>query len=206
MKIGYARVSSTSQDLELQQNELLKAGCKKIFSELVSAKNNDRIELNRMLNELRENDVVVVYKIDIIARSLKGLIEIAEILKSKKVELVSLDSLDKVDTTSPMGNAFFQMTGVFAELERRMINERTRAGIEEAKKNGIKFGRPKVISKKTLQVKDSVIELLETGKMSSKKIASLLNNGICQPTILKIAAQNNLMWMGKHLGWQKRPT
>ena len=141
MKIGYARASSNNQDLELQKQELLKAGCKKIFSESVSGKDNNRIQLKAMIESLREDDIVVVYKIDRIARSLKGLIEIIELLSSKNVDLVSLDSGDKVDTTSPMGKAFFQIAGVFAELERGMINARTKAGIEKAKRDGIKFGR-----------------------------------------------------------------
>jgi DNA invertase Pin-like site-specific DNA recombinase len=141
MKIGYARVSSSTQDLELQKEELLKAGCEKIFSESVSGKDNNRTQLIEMIASLRAKDVVVVYKIDRIARSLKGLIEIVELLKDKKVDLVSLDSGDRVDTTSPMGKAFFQIAGVFAELERSMINARTKAGIEKAKIDGVKFGR-----------------------------------------------------------------
>jgi DNA invertase Pin-like site-specific DNA recombinase len=141
MKIGYARVSSSTQDLELQKQELLKAGCEKIFSESISAKDNNRIELIKMINSLRMKDIVVVYKIDRIARSLKGLIEIVELLKDKKVDLVSLDTGDSVDTTSPMGKAFFQIAGVFAELERGMINARTKAGIVKAKSDGVKFGR-----------------------------------------------------------------
>jgi DNA invertase Pin-like site-specific DNA recombinase len=141
MKIGYARVSSSTQDLELQKEELLKVGCEKIFSESVSGKDNNRTQLIEMIGSLRAKDVVVVYKIDRIARSLKGLIEIVELLKDKKVDLVSLDSGDRVDTTSPMGKAFFQIAGVFAELERSMINARTKAGIEKAKIDGVKFGR-----------------------------------------------------------------
>ena len=137
MKIGYARVSSNNQDLELQRQELLKAGCEKIFSESVSGKDNNRTELTKLLNDLREKDIVVVYKIDRIARSLKGLIEIIELLKDKKVDLVSLDTGDRVDTTSPMGKAFFQIAGVFAELERGMINARTKAGIAKAKLDGV---------------------------------------------------------------------
>ena len=141
MKIGYARISSNTQDLELQKQELLKVGCEKIFSESASGKDNNRTELIKMINSLRVKDIVVVYKIDRIARSLKGLIEIVEVLKEKKVDLVSLDSGDRVDTTSPMGKAFFQIAGVFAELERGMINARTKAGIEKAKIDGVKFGR-----------------------------------------------------------------
>lgn len=141
MKVGYARVSSNTQDLELQKQELLKAGCEKIYSESVSAKDNNRKELIEMINSLRAEDIVLVYKIDRIARSLKGLIDIIELLKDKKVDLVSLDSGDRVDTTSPMGKAFFQIAGVFAELERGMINARTKAGIAKAKIDGVKFGR-----------------------------------------------------------------
>ena len=105
MKIGYARVSSNNQDLKLQKEELLKVGCKKIYSESVSAKDNNRTELMTMIESLRPDDIVVVYKIDRIARSLKGLIEIIELLNEKKVDLISLDSGDRVDTTSPMGKA-----------------------------------------------------------------------------------------------------
>ncbi len=141
MKIGYARVSSNKQDLELKKQELLKAGCKEIFSEAVSGKENNRSQLKAMIESLREDDIVVVYKIDRIAKFLKGLIEIIELLNSKNINFVSLDSGDKVDTTSPMGKALFQIAGVFAALERGMINARTKAGIEKDKRDGIKFGR-----------------------------------------------------------------
>ena len=165
MKIGYARVSSTNQDLELQKEELLKAGCKKIFSESVSGKDNNRTELMAMIESLREGDIVVVYKIDRIARSLKGLIEIIELLNTKKVDLISLDSGDRVDTTSPMGKAFFQIAGVFAELERSMINARTKAGIIKAKANGIKFGRTLGSKNKTTADKMEKIKIfLQAGK------------------------------------------
>lgn len=141
MKIGYARVSSTNQELESQKRMLIDAGCERTFSELLSAKDNNRIELITMIQSLRKGDVLVVCRIDRIARSLKGLIEIVELLNNKGVDLISLDSGDKVDTTSPMGKAFFQIAGVFAELERGMINSRTKAGIEKAKLKGVKFGR-----------------------------------------------------------------
>jgi DNA invertase Pin-like site-specific DNA recombinase len=165
MKIGYARVSSSSQDLELQKQELVKAGCQKIFSELISGKDNQRPQLAEMIETLRSGDAVVVYKIDRIARSLKGLIEIIELLDSKKVDLVSLDSGDKVDTRSPMGKAFFQIAGVFAELERSMINARTKAGIAKAKADGIKFGRPKGKQNyKTPSKLDKIRIFLQAGK------------------------------------------
>jgi len=165
MKIGYARVSSNSQDLDLQKQELLKAGCQKIFSESISGKDNNRVELMAMLESLRAQDIVVVYKIDRIARSLKGPIEIVEVLHTKKVDLVSLDSGDRVDTTSPMGKAFFQIAGVFAELERGMINTRTKAGREKAKMDGVKFGRTIGTKNKMTDYKTERIKIfLQAGK------------------------------------------
>ena len=175
MKIGYARVSSNNQDLELQKQALTKAGCKKIFSESVSGKNNDRIELTKMIESLREGDVVVVYKIDRIARSLKGLIEIAELLKGREVNLVSLDRGDQVDTTSPMGKAFFQISGVFAELERGMIRARTQAGIEKARREGVKFGRAIGSKNKTTQDKIEKIKIYLKAKQSYSWIVKELS-------------------------------
>jgi len=165
MKIGYARVSSITQDIELQKDVLEKAGCQKIFSESVSGKDNNRTQLKAMIELLREGDIVVVYKIDRIARSLKGLIEIVESLNEKKVHLVSLDSGDRVDTTSPMGRAFFQIAGVFAELERSMIESRTKAGIEKARLDGVKFGRPVgKINKNSIYKAERIKIFLKAGK------------------------------------------
>jgi DNA invertase Pin-like site-specific DNA recombinase len=186
MKIGYARVSSTGQDLDLQNQVLKNAGCSKIFSESVSGKDNNRSQLIAMLNELRSSDIIIVYKIDRIARSLKGLIEIIELLNEKEVDLVSLDAGDKVDTTTPMGKAFFQIAGVFAELERGMINARTKAGIQKAKAEGVKFGRIPGSKNKTTPAKVEKIKIfLQAGKtyewiakelsVSKKTIAEIKN-------------------------------
>lgn len=175
MKIGYARVSSSSQDLELQKQALSAAGCQKIYSESISGKDNNRDQLNLMLNDLRNGDIVVVYKIDRIARSLKGLIDIIELLNSKSVDLISLDSGDKVDTTSPMGKAFFQIAGVFAELERSMINARTKAGIENAKADGVKFGRTIGTKNKTTQDKVEKIRIFLQAKKSYDWISKELS-------------------------------
>jgi DNA invertase Pin-like site-specific DNA recombinase len=165
MKIGYARVSSITQDIKLQKEALERVGCQKIFSESVSGKDNNRTQLKAMIELLREGDIVVVYKIDRIARSLKGLIEIVESLNEKKVHLVSLDSGDRVDTTSPMGRAFFQIAGVFAELERGMIESRTKAGIEKARLDGVKFGRPVgKINKNSIYKAEKIRIFLKAGK------------------------------------------
>lgn len=165
MKFGYARVSSLTQDLAIQEEALRKAGCQTLFSESLSGKDNHRPQLKAMLEQLREGDIVVVYKIDRIARSLKGLIDIVELLNYKKVNLVSLDSGDNVDTTFPMGKAFFQIVGVFAELERGMIHARTKAGIERAKQAGVRFGKPPGTLNKTTPDKHERIRIfLKAGK------------------------------------------
>jgi DNA invertase Pin-like site-specific DNA recombinase len=184
MKFGYARVSSLTQDIELQKEALEKAGCQKIFSESVSGKDNNRTQLKAMIELLREGDIVVVYKIDRIARSLKGLIEIVELLNEKKVHLVSLDSGDQVDTTSPMGRAFFQIAGVFSELERGMINSRTKAGIEKAKLDGIKFGRTKGSQNKTTPYKLEKIKIFLRGGQSYNWISKELS--VSKQTISQI--------------------
>ena len=175
MKFGYARVSSSNQDLELQKEALQKAGCTKIFSEAISGKNNDRAKLVDLLDEVRAGDIVIIYKVDRIARSLKGLIEIIELLNQKSVNLVSLDSGDNVDTTSPMGKAFFQIAGVFAELERSMILARTKAGIEKAKKDGVKFGRRVGTKNKTTDRKIEKIKIFLDAKKSYDWIAKELS-------------------------------
>ena len=175
MKIGYARVSSGGQDLELQKQALEQAGCKKIFNESVSGKDNNRSQLIAMLKDIRAGDIVVVYKIDRIARSLKGLIEIIELLNSKSIDLISLDYGDKVDTTSPMGKAFFQIAGVFAELERGMINARTKAGIAKAKADGVRFGRVPGSKNKTTPDKLERIKIFLQANKSYDWIAKELS-------------------------------
>ena len=189
MKIGYARVSSNSQDLKLQNETLIKAGCSKIFSESISGKNNDRPQLMKALDSLREGDILVVYKIDRIARSLKGLIDIIELLDSKKVDLISLDSGDKVDTTSPMGKAFFQIAGVFAELERSLINSRTKAGIKLAREQGTKFGRKLGSKNKKTDLKVERIMIFLTAKKSYAWISNELS--VSRQTIADIKKQMN---------------
>lgn len=191
MKIGYARVSSSGQDLELQKQALHAAGCKKVYSESISGKDNNRTQLIALLESLRSGDVVFVYKIDRIARSLKGLIEIIEQLNTKSVDLISLDSGDKVDTTSPMGKAFFQIAGVFAELERGMINARTQAGIQKAKADGVKFGRVTGSINKTTPAKIEKIKIFLKAGKTYKWITEELS--VSKQTIAEIKKQVNLL-------------
>lgn len=138
MKIGYARVSTKDQSLELQKDTLDKYGVERIYSEKESGEKWDREELSKCLYHLRPGDTLVVYKLDGLARSQKQLIEIADRLREEDVELVSIS--EQLDTRTAIGKAMFGMIGVMAELERNMIRERTSAGLAAARARG----RPKM--------------------------------------------------------------
>ena len=172
MKIGYARVSTQDQNLSLQISSLQKFGCEKIFSEKKSGVKR-RPELEGLMNFVREGDVVVIWKIDRLARSLSELISITEQFKSKGVDLVSIDG--QVDTTSAMGRMFFQITGAFAEFERNLIIERTKAGIVEAKKRGVQLGRPKGLTSESQQIARAAKELYLSGTIKPIDICKILN-------------------------------
>ena len=141
MRVGYARVSTTDQNPELQLEALRRAGCEKLFTEKASGARDDRPELARVLNDvLRAGDTLVVWKLDRLARSLKKLIGTAEELERAKIGLVSLT--ESIDTTTPGGMLTFHVFGAIAQFERALIRERTTAGLVEARRQGRKGGRP----------------------------------------------------------------
>lgn len=141
MRIGYARVSTSDQNPELQLDALRRAGCDKVFTEKASGARDDRPELARILGEvLRVGDTLVVWKLDRLARSLKKLIATAEDLEREKIGLVSLT--ENLDTTTPGGMLTFHVFGAIAQFERALIRERTIAGLVEARRQGRKGGRP----------------------------------------------------------------
>ncbi|WP_083964347.1 recombinase family protein [Shimazuella kribbensis] len=124
MKIGYARVSTVDQILDLQIDALTEAGCEKIFQEKISRTKDDRPELNKMLEQLRSGDTLVVYKLDRLGWSTRKLIELVDELEQGGVEFVSIR--DSIDTTTAVGKAMFRMLAVLAEMERGLIAERTK--------------------------------------------------------------------------------
>lgn len=140
MKIGYARVSSSGQHLDVQQTALTDAGCEKIYAEKVSGV-GERAELQAALQFLREGDTLIIYKLDRLGRSLKDLLDIIEQLQKRNISLVSLR--DNIDTGSTTGKLTLHIFASLAEFERDLIKERTEEGRREAKKKGVKFGRPK---------------------------------------------------------------
>lgn len=149
MKIGYARVSTADQSLNLQLDALKADGCERIYTEKASGGKDDRKELQAALDALRPGDVFVVYKLDRLARSTVKLITTLDEIKQRGTEFVSLN--DKIDTTTAAGKAFFGMLAVFAEFERNVIVERTNAGLQAARARGRNGGRPKADRKKVAQ-------------------------------------------------------
>src|SRR4029078_4577485 len=126
MKIGYARVSTREQNLDMQVIALEDAGCKKIHEEIVSGAKSDRPVLDIVLNQLRDGDVLVVWKLDRLGRSLKQLVELVQMLMERNIVLCSL--MDPIDTTTPQGRLVFNIFASLAEFERDIIRERTQAG------------------------------------------------------------------------------
>src|SRR4030095_16379853 len=140
-KIGYARVSTQDQNLDLQLRALKKAGCRKIFQEKVSAVTRSRPEFQRMLDQLREGDVIVVWKLDRLARSTRDLLETMETIREAGARFQSL-SEPWADTTTHAGKMIMTVFAGIAEFERDLIRERATAGRKAAMKRGVRFGRP----------------------------------------------------------------
>lgn len=140
MLIGYARVSTVDQNLDLQRNALTEAGCEHIYTEQMSGAVRDRPELMTAIGYARSGDTLVVWKLDRLARSMKQLIDTVEDLRSRNIGFRSLT--EALDTTTAQGRLVFHMFGALAEFERSLIRERTRAGLLAAKKGGRTGGRP----------------------------------------------------------------
>jgi DNA invertase Pin-like site-specific DNA recombinase len=137
---GYARVSTEDQSLNMQIDAFKKYGCDCVVEEKMSGAKKDRPKLQQMLSELKSGDKVVVYKLDRISRSTKHLIELVELFEAKGVEFVSIS--DQIDTSTAMGRFFFRTMASIAELERDIISDRTKAGLEAARARGRFGGRP----------------------------------------------------------------
>ena len=170
MKIGYARVSTADQNLDLQISALKNAGCERVYKEKKSSV-AERPELEKMLKYLRPGDQVVVWKIDRLARSLKHLILLIEDFKKKKIEFMCLTN--NIDTTTPMGLCFLSIVGAFAELERNLIIERTKAGLAAAREKGVKLGRRPGLTENQQAIKKAACDLYRKGMTTNDICKSL---------------------------------
>ena len=141
MLIGYARVSTDDQNLELQRDALLEAGCERIYEDTLSGARAERPGLAQAIKALRSGDTLVVWRLDRLARSLKNLIALSEELDDAGVGLRSIQ--ESIDTKSSSGKLFFHLMGALGEFERNLIRERTKAGLDAARARGKVGGRPR---------------------------------------------------------------
>lgn len=181
MKIGYARVSTSEQDTAAQVAKLTAAGCERIFTEKESGGRWDRPELQKMLDQLRPGDVVVITKLDRLSRSLKDLLFMLEKWNAAGVAFECLD--DRIETASPAGKLMLQMIGAFAEFERSLIRQRTGEGLQRAREAGRIGGRK---SKLTPQQREHALAQLREGK-SQSEIAQLFS--VDRATICRLAKE-----------------
>ena len=170
MKLGYARVSTEDQSLELQRPRLRGAGCEKLFEEKISGAKRNRPQLEKLLSEIRAKDVLIVTRLDRLARSTAELLAIAERLLENDAGLQSLDE-PWADTASPSGRMILTVFAGIAEFERSLIRQRTRDGVVDARKRGVAFGRP---PKMRPDQQKLVHELLNQGR-SISEIARTFN-------------------------------
>lgn len=181
MKIGYARISTADQNLELQTDALEKVGCEKIFTDQASGARDDRKGLIDAIEFCRKGDSLVVWKLDRLGRSLRHLIKTINLLLEKKVGFVSIQ--ESIDTTTSGGKLIFHVFGALAEFERELIRERTNAGLASARSRGRMGGRPKAMTVKQLRIaqtmlkdtKTTVKEVCETLQVSKTTLYRYLN-------------------------------
>jgi DNA invertase Pin-like site-specific DNA recombinase len=144
MLIGYARVSTEDQNLDAQQDALKAAGVERLFADRISGSLRQRPELDRLLDQVRPGDVIIVTKYDRLARSLRDLLDIVEAIQARGAGFRSL--AEDIDTTTPAGRLVFHVFASIAQFERERISERTREGLEAARRRGRVGGRPPALS------------------------------------------------------------
>jgi DNA invertase Pin-like site-specific DNA recombinase len=185
MLVGYARVSTIDQNLDLQLSALKEAGCEKLYQDQISGTKANRPGLIMALEVLRKNDTLVVWKLDRLGRTVKGLIDLVNQLHQKEIHFKSIT--DNVDTSTPAGRFFFHVMASLAQMERELMAERTKAGLAAAKAKGRIGGRKRKMTQSKIE---SAKQLLASGSLP-KDVA--LNLGISVPTLYRwVPASNNL--------------
>ena len=179
MIIGYARVSTDDQSLDSQTDALSAAGAEKVFADKISGSRRTRPELDRMLEQLRDGDVVTVTKYDRLARSLKDLLEIVETIRERGAGFRSL--AEDIDTTTPAGRLVFHVFASIAQFERERISERTKEGLDAARKRGRVGGRPPAL---TAAQRDEVRHMRDEEHRAVAEIARLFK--VSQRTVRRV--------------------
>ncbi|EJY1765418.1 recombinase family protein [Klebsiella oxytoca] len=190
MLIGYARVSTGDQNLDLQKNALVRAECELIFEDTASGKNAKRPGLRKAIRRLRPGDSLVVWKLDRLGRSVRDLITLVSELQERGIHFRSLT--DSIDTSTPAGRFFFHVMSALAEMERELIVERTRAGLAAAREQGRIGGRRRVM---TEEVVERCRRMLDAGA-TRQQVAGVI--GVDVKTIYKYlpAAEQSLICVG----------
>jgi DNA invertase Pin-like site-specific DNA recombinase len=185
MLIGYARVSTDDQKLNLQQDALRIAGCEQIFEDYLSGARAIRPGLTSALEMARSGDTLVVWRLDRLGRSLKDLIQLTETLKQRSIGLQSLQ--ESINTTTSSGQLIFHLFGALAEFERNLIRERTNAGLTAARARGRLGGRPKALD---LNKRQLAVKLYNDREHSIDEICQMM--GISKPTLYNYVAEGQL--------------
>lgn len=179
VKLGYARVSTRDQNVDLQVEALKKVGCAKIYTDIASGARAERPALEELLEHLRAGDVLVIWKLDRLGRSLQHLVKLVNDLREQEVGLQSLN--DPIDTSTPQGRLSFNLFAALAEFEREMIRERTQAGLSAARARGRRGGRPKGLSPEAEATACAAETLYKEGLLPVQAIADKL--GISKSTL-----------------------
>lgn len=192
MKIGYTRISRDKQTTALQEDAMQREKCEKVFTDIMSGKHFDRPEFLKMLDTARSGDVIVVWRLDRLGRSLSHLIETVTTLKERGIELRSLK--ENIDTTTSTGKLMFHIIGAMAEFERDIISERTLAGLDAARARGRRGGRRKAIDamdpRKVARAKE-----LYVGKQNTVEEIMQMTGFKSRPTFYKyvVNAENSCL-------------
>lgn len=184
MLVGYARVSTDDQNLDLQKDALQSCGCERIFEDRISGAKSERKGLDEAINYMRAGDVLVVWRLDRLSRSLKDLMAMVSSLEQKGMGLKSLH--ESIDTSSSSGKLIFHIFGALSEFERNLIRERTKAGLNAARTRGRLGGRPKSL---TNEKKDLAIKLYNEKEYTVDKICEMV--GVSKPTLYKYLKDDN---------------
>ena len=182
MLVGYARISTDDQNLDLQRDALTQAGCKKIYTDQLSGVSVNRLGLATALEVLRRGDTLVIWRLDRLGRSLKDLIRLVEQLEQRGIGLKSLQ--ENIDTATSGGRLVFHLFGALAEFERNLIRERTQAGLSAARARGRQGGRPKMLD---ADKRDLALRLYRERQHSIADICRMM--GISKSTLYNYLAE-----------------
>lgn len=178
MLIGYARVSTLDQSLDMQQDALRAAGCERIFEERCSGAAARLPIRDALLDYARRDDVVVVWRLDRLGRSLRDLLDVVAALADRGAGLQSLH--EAIDTTTPTGRLTFHVFAALSEFEAALVRERTRAGLEAARQRGVQLGRPRALGPEQLEVART---LMSNPSLSARQVAEQL--GVHRSTLYR---------------------